>query len=59
MAISVRSYKEIKKKRLTVGMQNILKLIEHRRNAGYGRMKPFHCIFNPDGDDPIFTELTG
>ena len=29
-------------------------LMEHTKNPKYGRLKCFHCILSPDGDDPIF-----
>ena len=31
-----------------------LGLMEYRRNPNYGRLKCFHCLLSPDGDDPIF-----
>jgi hypothetical protein len=29
-------------------------LMEHTKNPNYGRLKCFHCLLSPDGDDPIF-----
>jgi hypothetical protein len=29
-------------------------LMEHKRNPNYGKLKCFHCLLSPDGDDPIF-----
>jgi len=31
-----------------------LDLMEYKRNPNYGRVKCFHCLLSPDGDDPIF-----
>jgi hypothetical protein len=31
-----------------------LELMEYTRNPNYGRLKCFHCLLSPDGDDPIF-----
>jgi hypothetical protein len=31
-----------------------LELMEYAKNANYGRLKCFHCLLNPAGDDPIF-----
>ena len=31
-----------------------LDLMEHKRNANYGRAKCFYCLLSPDTDDPIF-----
>jgi hypothetical protein len=28
--------------------------MEYKRNPNYGRAKCFHCLLNPDRDDPIF-----
>ena len=33
---------------------DFIELIEYTRNSNYGKMKCFHCLFSPDGDDPIF-----
>ncbi|MPZ07090.1 MAG: hypothetical protein GEU26_11865 [Nitrososphaeraceae archaeon] len=29
-------------------------LMEYTKNSNYGRIKCFHCLLSPDGDDPIF-----
>lgn len=29
-------------------------LMEHTKNPNYGKVKCFHCLLNPTGDDPIF-----
>jgi hypothetical protein len=29
-------------------------LMEHTKNPNYGRLKCFHCLLSPDGNDPIF-----
>jgi hypothetical protein len=29
-------------------------LMEYTKNPNYGRLKCFHCLLSPDGDDPIF-----
>jgi hypothetical protein len=29
-------------------------LMEFKRNPNYGRIKCFHCLLSPDGNDPIF-----
>jgi hypothetical protein len=29
-------------------------LMEYTKNPNYGRVKCFHCLLGPDGDDPIF-----
>lgn len=29
-------------------------LMEYTENSNYGRIKCFHCLLSPDGDDPIF-----
>lgn len=29
-------------------------LMEYTKNSNYGRLKCFHCLLSPDGDDPIF-----
>ena len=29
-------------------------LMEYTKNLNYGRLKCFHCLLSPDGDDPIF-----
>lgn len=31
-----------------------LELMEYTKNPGYGRLRCFHCLLSPDGDDPIF-----
>lgn len=29
-------------------------LMEYTKNSNYGRLKCFHCLLSPDGNDPIF-----
>jgi hypothetical protein len=31
-----------------------LELMEYTKNPNYGKLKCFHCLLSPDGDDPIF-----
>jgi len=31
-----------------------LELMEYTKNPNYGKLKCFHCLLNPAGDDPIF-----
>lgn len=31
-----------------------LELMEHKKNPNYGKLKCFHCLLSPAGDDPIF-----
>jgi hypothetical protein len=31
-----------------------LELMEYTKNPNYGRLKFFHCLLSPAGDDPIF-----
>ena len=31
-----------------------LELMEYTKNANYGKVKCFHCLLSPAGDDPIF-----
>src|SRR5688572_14138288 len=31
-----------------------LELMEYTKNLNYGKLKCFHCLLSPDGDDPIF-----
>ncbi|MPZ08527.1 MAG: DDE-type integrase/transposase/recombinase, partial [Nitrososphaeraceae archaeon] len=33
---------------------DFLELMEYTKNPNYGRVKCFHCLLSPDGDDPIF-----
>jgi hypothetical protein len=33
---------------------DFLELMEYTRNPNYGRLRCFHCLLSPDGDDPIF-----
>jgi len=33
---------------------NYLELMEYTRNPNYGKLKCFHCLLNPAGDDSIF-----
>ena len=33
---------------------DFIELMEHTRNSNYGKMKCFHCLLSPAGDDPIF-----
>ena len=33
---------------------DFIELMEHTRNPNYGKMKCFHCLLSPAGDDPIF-----
>jgi hypothetical protein len=33
---------------------NYIELMEYTNNANYGKVKCFHCLLSPAGDDPIF-----
>ena len=33
---------------------DFIELMEHTRNPNYGKLKCFHCLLSPAGDDPIF-----
>ena len=33
---------------------DFIELMEHTSNPNYGRVKCFHCLLSPAGDDPIF-----
>lgn len=33
---------------------DFIELMEHTRNPNYGKVKCFHCLLSPAGDDPIF-----
>jgi hypothetical protein len=33
---------------------DFIELMEHVVNPNYGKMRCFHCLLSPDGDDPIF-----
>ncbi|HZD36837.1 MAG TPA: hypothetical protein VE130_16650 [Nitrososphaeraceae archaeon] len=33
---------------------DFIELMEYTKNPNYGKMKCFHCLLNPAGDDPIF-----
>ena len=33
---------------------NYLELMEYTTNPNYGKLKCFHCLLSPAGDDPIF-----
>lgn len=33
---------------------DFLELMEYTKNSNYGRLRCFHCLLSPDGDDPIF-----
>jgi hypothetical protein len=34
-----------------------LELMEYTKNSNYGKMKCFHCLLSPAGDDPIFVGI--
>jgi hypothetical protein len=36
---------------------DFVELMDHTRNPNYGKMKCFHCLLSPAGDDPIFTGI--
>jgi hypothetical protein len=33
---------------------NFIELMEYTKNPNYGKLKCFHCLLSPAGDDPIF-----
>jgi hypothetical protein len=33
---------------------DFLELMEYTKNSNYGKMKCFHCLLSPAGDDPVF-----
>jgi hypothetical protein len=35
-----------------------LELMEYTKNSNYGKMKCFHCLLSPAGDDPIFIGIS-
>ncbi len=36
---------------------DFLELMEYTKNPNYGKVKCFHCLLSPAGDDPIFTGI--
>jgi hypothetical protein len=36
---------------------DFIELMEYTKNPNYGKMKCFHCLLSPIGDDPIFTGI--
>ena len=49
---------DLKKGRERRGIENwnsdYLALMEYTKNQDYGKLKCFHCLLSPAGDDPIF-----
>jgi hypothetical protein len=38
-------------------VSDYIELMEYTKNPNYGKLKCFHCLLSPDGDDPIFVGI--
>ena len=46
--------KDIEQKDIEKWDSDYLELMEYTKNPNYGKLKCFHCLLSPAGDDPIF-----
>jgi hypothetical protein len=44
----------LKREDAKIWNSDYLELMEYSKNANYGKLKCFHCLLSPDGNDPIF-----
>jgi hypothetical protein len=45
---------ERKQEDVKIWDSDFLELMEYTKNPNYGKLKCFHCLLSPEGDDPIF-----